>query len=108
MRQRAREAFEQQIRRGHGMWEVPVGLVRTEDHRLAKIADRQVHQALAGVCKKLRALGRARQPMLWYREAQLPWPEGYAGTAGHEIVWRLPRTLTNAVGPQEASRRSSA
>ena len=90
-RQRAREAFEQNIRRGHGMWEVPVGFVRTEDHRLEKIADRQVQQALDGVFKKLRALGSARQTMRWYRDAQLPWPEVHPGTAGHDIIWQLPR-----------------
>ena len=41
-RQRAREAFEQKVRRGHAMWEMPVGLVRNEDDRIEKIADRQV------------------------------------------------------------------
>ena len=90
MRQRAREAFEQKIRRGHVMWEVPVGFVRTEDHRLEKIADRQVQQALDGVFKKFRELGSARQTMLWYRDAQLPLPEVHPGTAGHDIIWQLP------------------
>jgi DNA invertase Pin-like site-specific DNA recombinase len=90
MRQRAREAFEQKIRRGQVMWEVPVGLVRTEDQRLEKIADRQVQQALDGVFKKCRALGSARQTMLWYRDAQRPWPEVHPGTAGHDILWQLP------------------
>ena len=90
MRQRAREAFEQTIRRGHGMWEVPVGVVRTEDHRLEKIADRQVQQALDGVFKTCRELGSARQTMLWYRDAQLPLPEVHPGTAGHAILWQLP------------------
>jgi hypothetical protein len=89
-RQRAREACEQKIRRGHVMWEVPVGFVRTEDHRLEKIADRQVQQALDGVFKKLRELGSARQTMLWYRDAQLPLPEVHPGTAGHDIFWQLP------------------
>jgi hypothetical protein len=28
--------------------------------------------------------------MLWYRDAQLPLPEGHPATAGQEIVWRLP------------------
>ena len=79
MRQRAREAFEQKIRRGHVMWEVPVGFVRTEDHRLEKSADRQVQQALDGVFKKFRELGSARQTMLWYRDAQLPLPESTQG-----------------------------
>lgn len=70
MRQRAREAFEQKIRRGHVMWEVPVGVVRTEDHRLEKTADRQVQQALEGVFQNFRERGSARQTMLWYRDAQ--------------------------------------
>ena len=90
MRQRAREAFEHKIRRGCVMWEVPVGFVRTEDHRLEKIADRQVQQALDGVFKKFHELGSARQTMLWYRDAQLPLPEVQPGTAGHAIIWRLP------------------
>jgi Recombinase len=89
-RQRAREAFEQNIRRGHVRWDVPVGFGRTADHRLEKIADRQVQQALDGVFKKCRALGSARQTMLWYRDAQLPLPEVHPGTAGHDILWQLP------------------
>ena len=72
------------------MWQVPVGFVRTEDHRLEKIADRQVQQALDGVCKKFRELGSARQTMLWYREAQLPLPEVHPGTAGHDMLWQWP------------------
>lgn len=90
MRQRAREAFAQKIRRGSVMWEVPGGFVRTEDHRLEKIADRQVQQALDGVFKKCRELGSARQTMLWYRAARLPLPEVHPGTAGHDILWQLP------------------
>jgi DNA invertase Pin-like site-specific DNA recombinase len=64
MRQRARQAFEDRIRRGHVMWEVPVGFVRTDDDRIEKIADRQVQQAVAGVFEKFRQLGSARQTML--------------------------------------------
>src|SRR2546428_49803 len=90
MRQRARYAFEAKIRRGHVMWEVPVGFGRTTDDRIEKIADRQVQHAVAGVCGKCRALGRARQTMLWYRDEQLPRPEGQPGTAGRAILWRLP------------------
>jgi DNA invertase Pin-like site-specific DNA recombinase len=69
MRQRARQAFEAKIQRGHVMWEVPVGFVRTSDDRIEKIADRQVQHAVAGVFQKFRELGSARQTMLWYREA---------------------------------------
>jgi len=90
MRQRARQAFEAKIQRGHVMWEVPVGFVRTSDDRLEKSADRQVQHAVAGVFQKFRELGSARQTMLWYREAQLPLPEVRPGTLGQDILWRLP------------------
>ena len=29
--------------------------------------------------------------MLWYCDAQLPLPEVHPGTAGHDILWQLPR-----------------
>jgi DNA invertase Pin-like site-specific DNA recombinase len=90
MRQRARQAFEAKIQRGHVMWEVPVGFIRTKDDRIEKIADRQVQHAIAGVFQKFRELGSARQTMLWYREAQLPLPEVRPGTLGQDIMWRLP------------------
>ena len=90
MRQRARQAFEAKIQRGHGMWEVPVGFIRTRDNRSEKIADRQVQHASAGVFQKCRELGSARQSMLWYREAQLPLPEVRPGPLGQAIRWRLP------------------
>ena len=90
MRQRARQAFEAKIQRGHVMWEVPVGFVRTRDDRIEKIADRQVQHAVAGVFQKLRELGSARQTMLWYRDAQMSLPEGGPGTLGRDIRWRWP------------------
>jgi DNA invertase Pin-like site-specific DNA recombinase len=90
MRQRARQAFEAKIQRGHVMWEVPVGFVRTSDDRIEKHADRQVQHAVAGVFQKFHELGSARQTMLWYRDAQLPLPEVRPGTLGQDILWRLP------------------
>jgi excisionase family DNA binding protein len=90
LRQRARAAFEQKVQRGHAMWEMPVGLVRNEDDRIEKIADRQVQRAINGVFKKFRELGSARQTMLWYRDEQIPLPEVKPGTAGKEVFWRLP------------------
>ena len=73
------------------MWAVPVGFVRPADHRLEKMADRQVQQALAGVFKKFRALGSAWQTSRWDRDVQLPLPEVHPGTAGHDIIWQRPR-----------------
>ncbi len=89
-RQRAREAFERKIRSGHAMWELPVGFVRTEEHRVEKIADRQVQSALHGVVAKFRELGSARQTMLWYRDQQILLPEVVPGTAGQQVQWRIP------------------
>ena len=60
LRQRAREAFEQKIQRGHALWELPVGFVRTEEDLVEKIADRQVQEAIASVFRKFREFGSAR------------------------------------------------
>ncbi len=90
LRQRAREAFEQKVGRGHALWELPVGFVRTEEHRIEKSADRQVQEAIEGVFRKFRELGSARQTTLWYWDEELMLPEVIPGTAGQEIVWRRP------------------
>jgi DNA invertase Pin-like site-specific DNA recombinase len=39
-RQRAREAFEQKVKRGFALWEAPVGFLRTEEGRIEKTPDR--------------------------------------------------------------------
>jgi DNA invertase Pin-like site-specific DNA recombinase len=89
-RQRARQAFEQKVERGHLLWEVPAGFVRTQDHRPEKTPDRQVQQAVAGVFPKFRELGSARQTALWYRDHQIPLPHVRPGTSGEEVEWALP------------------
>jgi DNA invertase Pin-like site-specific DNA recombinase len=88
-RQRARQAFEQKIERGHAMWEVPVGFVRTDDDRCEQIPDRQVQQAVAGVFCKFHELGSARQTTLWYRDQNVLLPQVQPGTSGREITWAL-------------------
>lgn len=89
-RQRAREAFEQKVRRGCVMWEVPVGFVRTPDDRVEKSPDRQIQAAIQSVFQKFRELGSARQTLLYFRDEQIRMPEVVRGTAGQEVVWRLP------------------
>ncbi len=89
-RQRARQAFEQKVQRGHILWEVAVGFVRTEEHRCEQTPDRQVQQAIAGVFRKFRELGSARQTALWYRDAQMLLPQARPGTAGKEVIWASP------------------
>lgn len=90
LRQRARQAFEQKVQRGHALWEMPVGFVRTDDDRIEKIADYQVQEAIESVFRKFRELGSARQAKLWYHDQQIFLPEVVPGTGGKEIRWRLP------------------
>src|SRR2546428_14142666 len=72
------------------MWEVPVGFARTADDRVEKSADRQIQAAMQSVFQKFRELGSARQTMLYFRDEQIRLPEVVRGTAGQEVVWRLP------------------
>lgn len=90
LRQRARVAYEQKVRRGHALWEMPVGLIRNDESRVEKIPDRQVQEAIEGVFRKFRELGSARQAMLWYRDEKIPLPMVVPRTKGREVVWRLP------------------
>jgi len=90
LRQRAREAFEQKVRRGFALWEVPVGFIRTDEGRIEKTPDRQVQQAIATVFRKFRQLGSARQATIWFREEQILVPRTKPGTAGQEVIWVLP------------------
>ena len=90
LRQRAREAFEQKIQRGHALWELPVGFVRTEEDLVEKIADRQVQEAIASVFRKFREFGSARQTMLWYHDQHIPLPTVLPGTGSTDIIWQLP------------------
>lgn len=90
LRQRAREAFEQKVRHGHAMWELPVGFVRSEEQRIEKIADLQVQEVLERLFRRFRQLGSARQTTLWYREQHIALPEVVPGSAGRDVVWRVP------------------
>jgi DNA invertase Pin-like site-specific DNA recombinase len=90
LRQRAREALLQMIRRGLVLSEVAVGYIRTEDYRIEMNPDRQVQQAVRGVFAKFREMGSARQVFLWYCQERIPLPHVKPGTAGQEIDWRLP------------------
>jgi DNA invertase Pin-like site-specific DNA recombinase len=90
LRQRARRAFEQKVERGHALWEVPAGFVRTDDDRLEKTPDRRVQEAVTGVFRKFRELGSARQTMLWHRDENIPVPHVVPGTCGRDVVWALP------------------
>ncbi len=90
MRQRAREAFEQKVKRGFALWELPVGFVRSEEGQIEKTPDRQVQQAITSVFQKFQQLGRARQATIWFREEQISLPLAKPGTGGREVTWAPP------------------
>jgi DNA invertase Pin-like site-specific DNA recombinase len=90
LRQRAREAFEQKVRRGCVLWQVPIGFVRTDEDQLEKVPDRHVQQAVQLVLQKFRELGSARQTLVWLRDAQIRVPALVLSPGGEEIVWQLP------------------
>ena len=88
MRQRARQAYLQKVKRGEALWEVPVGFVRTRDGQIEQTPDRQVQQAIAMVFTQFRQLGSARQTLLWLRDERLALPHTVAGSAGQEVIWQ--------------------
>jgi DNA invertase Pin-like site-specific DNA recombinase len=90
LKQRADAARTQMIQRGAVLWDVPAGYVRSADHEIELIPDRQVQAAIRGVFAKFRELGSARQVTIWYRDEHLPLPHLRPGTRGHEISWKLP------------------
>ena len=90
LRQRAQEALRQMIARGEVLWEVAVGYARTEDNRIEMSADRQVQQALRGVFARFRAVGSARQVLLWYVQENIPLPCLRNSGRGLEVVWKRP------------------
>ncbi|MEM9598037.1 MAG: recombinase family protein [Acidobacteriota bacterium] len=88
IRQRAREALRQMIRRGAVITELPVGYVRTENHECELSPDRQVQAAVRSVFAKFLELGTARQVLLWYRQEDLRLPSPKPASRGYEVVWR--------------------
>jgi hypothetical protein len=88
MRQRARQAYLQKVRRGEAMWEVPVGFVRSPEGQIEKAPDRQVQQAIEMVLAKFRQLRSARQTLIWLMEERLLLPVAAPGTGGQEIRWQ--------------------
>ncbi len=110
LRQRARHACEATRQRGPGRWEVPGGVGRTRDDRIAQRADRHGPHAVSGVFRTGRALGRARQTRRWSRAGPLPLPAVRPGPVGRARLWRVPsgpRLQQRRRHPSEAGARVS-
>jgi len=89
LRQRARQAFVQKVKRGCAMWEVPVGFVRTPEGQIEKSPDRQVQQAIEALFGKFNQLGSARQTVIWFREEHILLPQAKPGSEGKQVDWLL-------------------
>ncbi len=89
LRQRARQAYLQKVKRGCALWEVPVGFVRSEEGQIEKTPDRQVQQAIEMVFRKFRELGSVRQTLLWLREERILLPRTKPRTREKEVLWEL-------------------
>ena len=52
--------------------------------------DRQIQEAIAGIFRKFRELGSARQVLLWYREEKLLIPALSRESGNRKVVWIEP------------------
>ena len=87
MRQRARQAYVQKVKRGHALWELPVGFVHAPEGAMEKTPDRQVQQALERVFKKFRQLRSLRQTLIWLTQEKLLLPRAKPASGGKETLW---------------------
>jgi DNA invertase Pin-like site-specific DNA recombinase len=86
MRQRAKEAFLDKVRRGAVMTRVPAGYVRTSDNRIEKHPSERVQQAVTTVFELFAELGSARQVLLDHQKEGRCLPSEYRG----ETIWVQP------------------
>lgn len=89
LRQRAREAMQEMIRRGEVLTEVPVGYERTADNHCEMTPDLEIQEAIHGVFQKFRELGSVRQVLIWYRHESIALPTRPRRRHG-AVVWSLP------------------
>ncbi|MGH3529805.1 MAG: recombinase family protein, partial [Pseudonocardiaceae bacterium] len=91
LRQRAHAALMAKARRGELVLNVPVGYIRTPDHRIEKHPDQRVQDAIALVFRRFTELGSVRQLLLWLRQDGVELPASVPdGPWGQRVTWRLP------------------
>ncbi|HVH66659.1 MAG TPA: recombinase family protein [Gemmatimonadales bacterium] len=99
MRQRSLEALRLKAARGELYTTVPIGFLRTWDHRLELDPDQRIQQAIRLVFQQFAATGSLRQALLWFRSEGVELPAVEYGPFGRMVVWKVPvyNTLHNIV-----------
>ncbi len=90
LRQRAREAYNQKIRRGEVMTKVSIGYVRSGATGIEMTPDREVQEAIRGVFLRFEQMGTLRQVFLWYHQQQIPMPRLHVRDGVNSVIWSLP------------------
>ncbi len=102
-RQRSLAALRAMAERGELLTTVPIGYVRTPDHRIEKDPDRRIQHAIHLAFLKFEECGSVRQTLLWFQQEGIDFPVVAYGPDGRGVVWRLPnyssllRVLTNPI-----------
>ena len=83
-RARGLAAIRERAARGVHIRALPVGFIKTRDHRVEKTPDTRVREAIELVFAKFRELGSACKVTAWFQEAGLLLPVQYHG---REVQW---------------------
>jgi DNA invertase Pin-like site-specific DNA recombinase len=90
LRQRGIEARDGKARRGALRFTLPPGYCWSEDGRIEIDPDERVSGAIRMVFSQYRALGSARQLLLWTRQVGIMLPVVQRNTSVCKITWRPP------------------
>jgi hypothetical protein len=90
LRQRAREAYNQKIRRGEVMTKLPIGYVRKGATGIEMTPDREVQEAIRGLFLRFEQMGTLRQVLLWYHQQQVSMPRLQVSDGVYSLIWNLP------------------
>ena len=90
IKSRMLEGAKNKAKRGELLYRLPVGLVKTEDHKIEKDPDLRVQKTLEQVFLKFRECRSVRQTFLWFVQEKIPFPTTEYGRYGKETLWKPP------------------
>jgi len=90
IKSRMLEGAKHKAKRGELLYRLPVGLVKTEDHKIEKDPDLRVQKTLEQVFMKFRECRSVRQTFLWFVQEEISFPTIEYGRYGKETIWKPP------------------